>query len=94
MHLSVNSSSGAIGDCNKFPSLTTELCLAPTDLTDGPAVDQDEKQLWQHQEDCLLPAPGCVTDAGPHGVHREGVSRTAFSGIGSGHRESSRPSAR
>lgn len=67
MHLSVTSSSGAIGDCNKFPSLTTELCLAPTDLTDGPAVDEDEKQLWQHQEDCLLPAPGCVTDAGPHG---------------------------
>lgn len=45
MHFSVTSSSGTIGDCNKFPSLTTELRLAPTDLTDGPAVDQDEKQL-------------------------------------------------
>lgn len=45
MHLSVTSRSGAIGDCHEFPSLITELCLAPTDLTDGPAVHQDEKQL-------------------------------------------------
>lgn len=45
MRISVTSRSGAIGDRHEFPSLTTELCLAPTDLTDGPAVDQDEKQL-------------------------------------------------
>lgn len=33
MHLSVTSRSGDFGDHESSPSLTTELCLAPSDLT-------------------------------------------------------------